>query len=198
MRGPIAAPKAPVAAAGTWGGFMCTPLLARMGPGSPLRLDGVLTHLFAADEAGGRVTGEQLALLEQALGRIEAFGLYPDWLNVGNSAALLSGEAGRIAALAGRHGMKAMLRPGLALYGLAPRFDPCFTPGTEPEGVAAALAALRPVMSWKTEGVVVRAVPAGAVVGYNGAFVATEPMQLALLAAGYADGLDRRLGNRFS
>jgi alanine racemase len=44
----------------------------------------------------------------------------------------------------------------------------------------------------------VRAVPAGAVVGYNGTFVATEPMRLALLAAGYADGLDRRLGNRFS
>jgi alanine racemase len=36
------------------------------------------------------------------------------------------------------------------------------------------------------------------VVGYNGTFVATEPMRLALLAVGYADGLDRRLGNRFS
>jgi len=36
------------------------------------------------------------------------------------------------------------------------------------------------------------------VVGYNGTFVATEPMRLALIAVGYADGLDRRLGNRFS
>jgi alanine racemase len=36
------------------------------------------------------------------------------------------------------------------------------------------------------------------VVGYNGSFVATEPMRLALVAVGYADGLDRRLGNRFS
>ena len=44
----------------------------------------------------------------------------------------------------------------------------------------------------------VRQVPAGAVVGYNGTFVATEPMRLALVAAGYGDGLDRRLGNRFS
>ena len=174
------------------------PLLARLGPGSPLRLEGVMTHLFAADETDGRVTGEQLTLLDRALEQIEAFGAFPDWLNVGNSAALLSGEAGRIAALAGRHGMKAMLRPGLAFYGLAPRFEPCFTPGTEPEGVAAALAALQPVMSWKTQVVGVRAVPAGAVVGYNGAFVATEPMRLALVAAGYADGLDRRLGNRFN
>jgi alanine racemase len=174
------------------------PLLARLGPGSPLRLEGVMTHLFAADEAGGRVTGEQLAWLDRALEQIEASGAFPDWLNVGNSAALLSGEAGRIAALAGRHGMKAMLRPGLALYGLAPRFEPCFAPGTEPKGLAAALAALQPVMSWKTQVVGVRAVPAGAMVGYNGAFVATEPMRLALVAAGYGDGLDRRLGNRFS
>jgi alanine racemase len=36
------------------------------------------------------------------------------------------------------------------------------------------------------------------VVGYNGTFVATEPMRLALIAAGYADGLDRKLGNHFS
>jgi alanine racemase len=172
--------------------------LARLGPGSALRLEGVMTHLFAADEADGRVTSEQLARLDQAMRQIETFGLYPDWLNVGNSAALLSGEAGRIEALAGRHGMKAMLRPGLALYGLAPRFQPCFEPGTEPEGVDTAIAALQPVLSWKTQVVGVRAVPAGAVVGYNGTFVATEPMRLALLAAGYADGLDRRLGNRFS
>ena len=34
--------------------------------------------------------------------------------------------------------------------------------------------------------------------GYNGTFVATESMQLALIAVGYADGLDRRLGNHFS
>jgi alanine racemase len=54
------------------------------------------------------------------------------------------------------------------------------------------------VLSWKTRVTGIRAIPAGAVVGYNGTFVATEPMRLALLAAGYADGIDRRLGNRFS
>jgi len=139
------------------------------------------------------VTEAQLVRLNQALGQIADAGLTPDWLNVGNSAALLAGEAGRIAALAGRHGMKAMLRPGLALYGLAPKFEP-----EEPQGLSEARAALQPVLSWKTEVVGVRAVPAGAVVGYNGTFVATEPMRLALAAVGYADGLDRRLGNNFS
>jgi alanine racemase len=57
---------------------------------------------------------------------------------------------------------------------------------------------LKPVLSWKTRVVGVRDVAAGASVGYNGTFVATEPMRLALIAAGYGDGLDRRLGNRMS
>jgi alanine racemase len=54
------------------------------------------------------------------------------------------------------------------------------------------------VLSWKSQVVSVRSVASGAVVGYNGTFVATEPMRLALVAAGYADGLDRKLGNHFS
>jgi alanine racemase len=173
-------------------------VLTRLVPGSPLRLEGVMTHLFAADEADGRVTGEQLARLGAALERIEAFGLFPDWLNVGNSAALLAGNARRIAALAARHGMEAMLRPGLALYGLAPQFEPCSNTETEQKAFAAASSHLQPVLNWKTAVVGVRSVEAGAVVGYNGTFVATEPMRLALLAVGYGDGLDRRLGNRFS
>jgi alanine racemase len=93
--------------------------------------------------------------------------------------------------------MKAMMRPGLALYGLAPAFDPGFEP-REPAELNAARARLQPVLSWKTRVIGVRAVPAGAVVGYNGTFLATEPMRLALLPAGYGDGVDRRLGNRFS
>jgi alanine racemase len=168
-------------------------LLARFAASSPLRLEGVMTHLFAADEADGAVTAEQLGRLEAALGQVHAAGLRPKWLNVGNSAALLSGEAAAIAAQAGRYGMRTLLRPGLALYGLAPRFEP-----EEPAAVAAARRQLQPVLAWKSAVVSVRDVPAGAVVGYNGTFVATEPMRLALVAAGYGDGLDRRLGNRFS
>src|ERR1019366_551342 len=169
------------------------PVLEYFAPGSPLRLEGVMTHLYAADESDGRVTERQLALLDKALTRIGAAGLLPDWLNVGQSAALVNGKAATFAALADRHGMKALLRPGLALYGLAPQFEP-----EEPAAVAAVRARLQPVLSWKTRVVSVRSIPAGAVVGYNGTFVATEPMRLALVAAGYADGLDRRLGNHFS
>jgi alanine racemase len=172
-----------------------TPVLARFTPGSPLKLEAVMTHLFAADEADGRVTAEQLARLDAILGRISAAGHFAEWLNVGNSAALLAGQAAAIAELAARHGMKALMRPGLALYGLAPAYDPPFV--EEPATLAAACANLKPVLRWKSRVVSVRDVQAGAVVGYNGSFVATEPMRLALIAGGYADGIDRRLGNHF-
>ena len=166
-------------------------------PGSPLRLEAVMTHLFAADEADGEVTQAQLSCLDQALSRISAAGLFAEWLNVGNSAALLAGQARTIAELAARHGMKALLRTGLALYGLVPEFDPPFAP-QEPASLLAAWAALQPVLSMKASVVGVRSVSSGATVGYNATFVATEPMRLALVSAGYADGLDRQLGNRFS
>jgi alanine racemase len=167
--------------------------VARLATTGLLLMEGVCTHLFAADESDGRSTDAQMAILDEALGKIAAAGLTPEWLSVGSSPSLLNGEAARIGALAARWGMKALIRPGLALYGVAPKFVP-----DELADVAAARAQLKPALSWKTRAVGVRTVPAGAEVGYNGTFVATEPMRLALLAVGYADGLDRALGNRFS
>jgi alanine racemase len=168
-------------------------ILRRFGVGSALRLEGVMTHLYAADESDGVLNLEQLEQVHVALQRIHAAGLRPEILNVGNSAAVLSGLAYEIGKIAGEHSMQALLRPGLALYGLAPQFAP-----EEPANVAEARAQLRPVLVWKSRVVSVREVVAGATVGYNGTFVATEPMRLALVAAGYGDGLDRRLGSRFS
>ena len=172
-------------------------VLSRFGPTSPLRLEGVMTHLYAADEADGDTTKAQLARLDEVLSHISSAGHFAEWLNVGNSAALLAGQARALADLAARHGMKALLRPGLALYGLVPAYDPPFA-APEPPTLAAARTVLQPVLTWKASVVGVRSVPAGATVGYNGTFVATEPMHLALVSVGYGDGLDRSLSNRFS
>ncbi len=174
-----------------------TQILQRFGHDSPLRLEGVMTHLFAADEADGRVTDDQLRRTGDFINQIEAAGIHADLLNVGNSAALLAGQAPVIAALAARHEMKALMRPGLALYGIASSYYPPFA-SAPPPSLLESNRKLKPVLSWKSQVTSVRSVPTGTVVGYNGTFVAIEPMRLALIAVGYADGLDRRLGNRFS
>ncbi|HLY42358.1 MAG TPA: alanine racemase [Terracidiphilus sp.] len=171
-------------------------LLARFQASPSLQIEGVMTHLYAADEADGQANDEQLRRTEKAVTRIQSAGFHPAWLNVGASATLVSGQSARIVQLAARLGMKALIRPGLSLYGIAPQFDPPFEP-PEPPALLQSRTQLKPVLSWKSRVISTRSIGPGAVVGYNGTFVATEPMRLALVAAGYADGLDRRLGNRF-
>jgi alanine racemase len=174
---------------------------ARFTSDSPLRLEAVMTHLYASDEANSAKSTAQLAVLEEALRRIDSAAppaARPEWLSVGATAALLGGDAKAIGTLAVRHNMRPMLRLGLALYGVTPTFNPQFEPGSEPASLTSAQRGLQPVLTWKTRVTSVRSIPAGTEIGYNGTFVATEPMRLALLAVGYADGLDRRLGNRFS
>jgi len=68
-------------------------------------------------------------------------------------------------------------RPGVSLYGGGPR--------EVPDARLKAVAILEaPVLQ-------VRDVPAGESVGYMAAFVAPHPMQVATIAAGYADGIPR-------
>jgi len=177
-------------------------LLARFTAASPIRLEAVMTHLYASDEANGPTTPAQFERLEHALAVIQATqsdaAPRPGILSVGASAALLGGESQAIGTLANRFKMRHLFRLGLALYGIVPRFNPPFESGNEPKVLSPALENLRNVLAWKTRVTSLRSIPAGAEVGYNGTFVATEPMRLALLPLGYADGLDRRLGNRFS
>lgn len=177
-------------------------LLARFTAASPLRMEAAMTHLYASDEATGLATAAQLERLAQAIVIIQKVlseeSPKPAFLSVGASAALLGTDRTHITALAARSNLRAMFRLGLVLYGVAPRFNPSFAPGEAPSTLSQALDNLQPVLAWKTRITSLRSIPAGTEVGYNGTFVATEPMRLALLPLGYADGLDRRLGNRFS
>jgi alanine racemase len=75
------------------------------------------------------------------------------------------------------------VRPGLLLYGLVP----------PPLG---SNLTLMPVMSLTSRVVAVKGVRAGETVGYGGRFTAGRAVTLAVIPAGYADGLDRRLEGR--
>lgn len=153
-----------------------------------LRLQGVMTHFHSPEIRESATTSEQMARFAAALEVIASRGLRPQWIHAGNSATLLEPGADELLALAAKHGATAMLRPGLALYGYAPRF----TGGAEPK----AAAELKPVLAWKTRVSSLRWIEAGETAGYCGTFRAKRRTQLALLAAGYADGLNRLLSNK--
>ncbi|MGH3827073.1 MAG: alanine racemase C-terminal domain-containing protein [Pseudonocardiaceae bacterium] len=82
-----------------------------------------------------------------------------------------------------------MIRPGHAIY--------CYiTParGNAPARILDVKAAL----TWRATVLSVKEVPEGTLIGYGGMFRAPQPMRIAVLAAGYADGIPHRLSNRGS
>jgi alanine racemase len=173
-------------------------ILPRFANASPLRLEGVMTHLFAADEGNGRITQHQFARTEEALHQIAAAGFNPEWLNVGNSAALLAGHASTLAAIASRHQLKAMMRPGLALYGLAPQYDPAFEPQEPPTLVRSApWPSARSQLEIKSRRSTLE-FPQARWWDTTAPSWPPNPCFWRLVAVGYGDGLDRKLGNRFS
>lgn len=150
-----------------------------------LELTGTFTHLAASevftDTPTGRETAEQLCRFFGATDRLRALGVFPGIVHIANSAAI----AARPEAWAD------MVRPGAVLYGYHPGFDPL-----ELRTRYEADLALRPVMSLRARLLNVRSVPPGSGVGYNASWVAKRPSLVAVLAAGYADGIHRSLGNR--
>lgn len=87
----------------------------------------------------------------------------------------------------------AMVRPGIATYGL--------WPSPEVKKVAAAKnlhVALMPVLSWKTRIAQIKEVAAGAAIGYGCTFRTKKKSKIAVLPVGYYDGYDRGLSNKSS
>jgi alanine racemase len=53
-----------------------------------------------------------------------------------------------------------------------------------------------PALEWKARVLLVKELPAGARIGYGGSYTAPQPVRIAILGVGYADGLPHRLSNR--
>jgi len=133
----------------------------------------VHTHFGSADEPGSRLFGEQRTRFESACHVLDELAAGPRVRHAANSAALLRDS--RV--------WYDFVRPGLLLYGLVP----------PPLGSTLVLA---PVMSLTSRVVAVKGVRVGESVGYGGRFTAERAVTLAVIPAGYADGLDRRLEGR--
>jgi len=149
-----------------------------------LRLNGVMTH-FASSEAfapspQGQQTLEQEQNFYAALDRLRKLGVEPGIVHMANSAAIAARP----------ESWGDMVRPGVILYGYHPGYDP-----PEQRAEAERRLPLKPVMSLRTRIISLRRVPAGTGVGYGAKFIAERPSVIAVLAAGYGDGIHRSLSN---
>jgi alanine racemase len=134
----------------------------------------VMTHLARADEREVVMTDDQVAHFQKALVDAGLHGPKRLASSIGNSAGIIGWPRA--------HGD--WVRPGLAMYGVSP------FPGENAEKFG-----LKPVMTLETTVLTVREVKRGETVGYAGAWQATRDSAIAILAAGYGDGLPRSLAN---
>ena len=138
-----------------------------------LRVEALYTHFSSAEDADGEATRREHACFQAITAELAMRGIRP-WLHAANSAATTGFPELRLD----------MVRPGLALYGLAGDY-----PG-------ATSLALRPALEIHSRIVRVHTVAAGEAVGYGRTYIAAEPRRVALVSIGYGDGYPRALGNR--
>ena len=138
-----------------------------------LDLDAVFTHFATADDPTSSLFDEQRRRFDQVLADLKELGARPRFRHAANSAAVVRDP--RV--------WFDRVRPGLLLYGIVP-------PPLQ------STIALAPVMTLTSRVTAVKGMRTGEVTGYGARFTAKKPTTIAIVPAGYADGLDLRLAGR--
>ena len=138
--------------------------------------DGIFTHFAEAEISDKAFTDEQFESFSQTVSELSERGISFKFCHCANSAGVLNYKKSHMSCV----------RPGLALYGL--------NPGVKcADGIE-----LRPVMTLAALVADVREVRKGDSVSYNRHFIAPRDMRIAIVSAGYADGVPRCLSGRAS
>ena len=141
-----------------------------------LSIEYVYTHFATADVPESPVFDEQRSRFDRALAALGALGLRSPHRHAANSAALLRDARTWYDAV----------RPGLMLYGIVP------------PPLSAADVSLGPALSLTSRIVAVKGLRPGEGTGYGLKWSAEGPQTIAIVPAGYADGLDTRAAGRTS
>ncbi len=143
-----------------------------------VRVEGMLSHFASAADFSSNQTEEQIRVFGDMWSALASHGVRPALMHFASTNAI---------AYPRRGAWLSLVRPGHAIYGYV---SPAR--GNAPPAVLA----VKPALSWYARIIAVKNVPAGSKIGYGGSFVAAAPMRLAVLAAGYADGVPHRLSNK--
>ena len=142
------------------------------------RLNGLMTHFASAADFESKQTEAQIAYFDRVAEELATAGLNPPYLHLSSTNAIAYPRSGA---------RRVMVRPGHAIYGYV----------SPARGKAPACTLrVKPALSWKTRILAVKDVPENALIGYGGSYRTAQPMRIAVLAAGYADGIPHRLSNR--
>ena len=159
---------------------------AKIADTKEVRVTGLMTHLAEADALSPDDMRHQMSLFEDATARVAKLGITPTVRHAANSAAVLRREAKLDA-----------VRPGVAIFGVAPvPIAPNGANSGRATGPSAESSDLRLTMRVRTEIAALRTIEAGEKVGYGGLWTASRASVIATIPMGYADGLSRALSNK--
>jgi alanine racemase len=145
-----------------------------------VELEGLMTHFASAANYQSSQTEQQAMLFDQLIGNLRSAGVHPALVHLSSTIPVAYGR---------QKAWQNMVRPGHAIYGyVSPARG--HAPGR--------ILHVKPALTWRATVLSVKDVAAGSLIGYGGMFRATHPMRVAVLAAGYADGVPHRLSNRGS
>ena len=145
-----------------------------------VELEGLMTHFASAGNYQSRQTDEQVESFDKIAAALDTAGVHPAVLHLSSTIPVAYGR---------RRAWRGMIRPGHAIYGYV---SPAR--GHAPQRILT----VKPALTWRATVLAVKELPAGAPVGYGAMFKAVQPMRVAVLAAGYADGIPHGLSNRGS
>jgi alanine racemase len=154
-------------------------ILEAIGRAKHARLEGLMTHFASSANYASTQTDEQLRAFETICSELARGGVQAPILHSSSSTPVAYGRRGA---------WHRMVRPGHAVYGYVSQI----AKGAAPPR----LLDVRPALSWKAAVLAVKDLPAGALVGYGGMHRTAHPARIAVLAAGYADGIPHRLSNK--
>jgi alanine racemase len=146
-----------------------------------IALEGTFTHFASAEDFSARQTDDQEQLFRQCLARMRELGVSPGIVHMANSGAICARP----------NTYADMVRPGAVLYGYYQSFDP----PQKGQEVRERLP-IEPCLSLRARIITLRDVPAGEGVGYSARFLTERPTRIAVINAGYADGILRQRTNR--
>lgn len=153
-------------------------ILAAVQSARSARLSGLMTHLASAADYTNQQTDQQASQFARVCEQLGAAGVRPMYVHMSATNAIAYGRNAP---------WLTMARPGHALYGYV---SPAR--GNAPSPILS----VQPALTWKAKILTVKEIPEGALVGYGGSFRALHSMRIAVIAAGYADGVPHRLSNR--
>lgn len=154
-------------------------ILQAIGSAQNTSLEGLMTHFASAANYASSQTEEQMRVFGDVCAQLAQAGVNPAFLHLSSSTPVAYGR---------REAWQRMVRPGHAIYG----YVSPVAKGNAPER----LLDVKPALTWKTSVLSVKELPAGALIGYGGIFRAAQTTRIAVLAAGYADGIPHRLSNK--